>query len=469
MRWPVKLQILVRMILLLAITISAITLAYIQSAISNNDSREAQRLVNIGQLLQQTRFPLTTTVLENMKSLSGAEFVMRNDRNQPIAKTRQAPEIPKSLNELPAVNPADKYTKTEIDGQSFAHTYVLLNPQQVPDNRSGIVHIFLPRQSERSVWWQSSKSPMYIAAIIFPIAILVSFALASQVTNPLARLRLQVQNIAEGNLAPVSPGKRNDEIADLHHAVNSMAIRIADHESQLLQNERLKTLLQIGRSIAHHLRNAATGCKMAIQLLATENPIEGNENYRVALRQVELINNHIKKFLLVSTSSKEQPVTVENIALNKTLDDVMFLLQPSAKHLNVETQVSSTIDGATVLMAREDAEQMMINLISNAISAASSKAAQIPGHCAIIKIDLKCDEDTNIVFSVTDNGDGPPKEIADRIFEPFVSGTNEGTGLGLSLVREIAQRVGGEVSWERIDNWSQFTFKINKRHVGFSQ
>ena len=57
---------------------------------------------------------------------------------------------------------------------------------------------------------------------------------------------------------------------------------------------------------------------------------------------------------------------------------------------------------------------------------------------------------------VTDDGPGPPTEIADELFEPFVTSKPEGLGLGLPLVARAAQRLRGNVDWQRVDDQTEF-------------
>ena len=447
--------------LLLLITISAVTYANISSLINNNNAREKERVEKIAQLLKDTRFPLTKTVLENMRSLSGAEFAVVNGQNEILSQTDNSPSQQQSSIFKANYKHADQMTKFSvvlIGANEYAHTVLETFPGQVPNHRNASVHVFLPRQSNQTIWWQSSKSPLLIASLILPVGLIVSLALANQVTRPLARLKTQVQQIAEGNLARVSPGPRKDEITDLHNSINEMAMQLQDHENQLRLNERLRTLIQFGNGIAHHLRNAATGCKMAIQLLAAENPIGNNENYQVASRQLDLMNNYIKKFLMISKTSEGHEVATENVDLSQTLSDVMFLLQPSAKHLNVAVQVDIQLADTCIQMSRDDAEQLMINLISNAISAASEQATKEKGTDARVRIRLHQNEYGRVVFSVIDNGAGPPEEIVEELFRPFVSGSKEGTGLGLALVREIAERVNGRIEWQRVNGQTEFNF-----------
>jgi signal transduction histidine kinase len=100
------------------------------------------------------------------------------------------------------------------------------------------------------------------------------------------------------------------------------------------------------------------------------------------------------------------------------------------KGLTLETRIG--VETATF-----DAEQIrraLDNLVLNAIEAA-------PLHSKIV-ISAEPNGD-KLRLAVRDEGAGPPPEIRDHLFEPFVTGRPEGTGLGLSLVREIANAHGG--------------------------
>jgi signal transduction histidine kinase len=200
---------------------------------------------------------------------------------------------------------------------------------------------------------------------------------------------------------------------------------------------------------------------MAIELLASDlQTIAESDNYQVAVRQLGLMNNYIKKFLLLSQSPEK--ASIENpqpVELNPILENVVFLLSPSAKHLDVNMTVNSNNDQTKFSMSEEDAEQLMMNLISNGIKAASQSVANAgDSKQAIVDIRLLVNKG-RVTFSVADNGDGPPPEIADTIFQPFVTGSQEGTGLGLSVVADISNRVGGSVRWIRENEMTVFIFE----------
>ncbi len=461
MRWPLRNQILLRILLLLVVTIGATTFASIRTSITANRDAELGRLQRIVAMVANSRFPLTSPVLEDMRSLSGAEFVLVSGDGESISQTSSAPE------DLGSGQAAIRYLSEPspplavvTDGVPFYHTSV-----KSPESRSGapaggLLSIFVPRQTDRSVWWQASKSPMLVALLVLPLTFLVSLAMASQVTRPLARLESQVKQIAAGDIQQIPRIQGNDEIQDLNRSINEMAAQLRDHENQLRSNERLRTLVQFGSSIAHHLRNSATGCKMAVELLASDHKeIAETDNYQVAIRQLGLMNNYIKKFLLLAKSPDSNlGDEVQPIDLATILENVVFLLSPSAKHLGVEMTVESDSDGSKTRMSGEDAEQLMMNLISNGITAASQRTTSSANRGeAFVAIRLSVVGE-RVTFSVTDSGDGPPAEIENVIFQPFVTGSKEGMGLGLSLVKEISERAVGEVDWRREQGVTIFVF-----------
>ena len=154
-------------------------------------------------------------------------------------------------------------------------------------------------------------------------------------------------------------------------------------------------MVQFGNSVAHHLRNSSTGCKMAIELMAEKNPaISNSENYEVATRQLELMDSYIKKFLMLSKSQDQLPfsdrpaTSIKRCATRRTL----FLLRPNAEHLGVKLSVDSESDGSSVNMCREDAEQLMINLISNGSFSCVRKPIQKEMTTAKLMSRLRCSQ-----------------------------------------------------------------------------
>lgn len=396
-----------------------------------------------------------------MNSLSGVDFVVTRPDGSVFSRSDESPDIrildqpsPQTANRTPSDRPTEEHV-VEFEGKKYLHSIV---PTQNQQNRSTTVHVFASQQSVSELWWQSAKPPLIIAAIIFPIAFVVAVAMAGRMTRPLDALNHQVQNIVKGELSPIPLPARNDEIRDLSISVNEMSARLEDFETETRNNERLQTLVKVGSGMAHNLRNCATGCKMAIELLESENhSLDGSENLTVAKRQIVLMSKYIDRFIkLGRTHQLPEPPCVSPIAPGPVVDSVITLLGPTARHLNVKLDFNSEAGSHKTPIHPDELEQLAINLITNAITATSEHHIKTESKGSFVNVSISAPVNGYLELTVTDNGPGPNSEIATRMFDPFISGSREGIGLGLSLAAEIVEQAHGEISWNRIDDLTHF-------------
>ena len=94
---------------------------------------------------------------------------------------------------------------------------------------------------------------------------------------------------------------------------------------------------------------------------------------------------------------------------------------------------------------RHQIEQVLINLISNAVESLKTSSHSVIGLKAMIKSET-------ILIQVEDNGPGIPEEIKDQIFVPFYTTKNNGTGIGLSLSRQIMNHHDGSIHFTTAPN-----------------
>jgi signal transduction histidine kinase len=131
------------------------------------------------------------------------------------------------------------------------------------------------------------------------------------------------------------------------------------------------------------------------------------------------------------------------------IEEVAALVAPACKHQRVALEHAGLVDGDFSLRAdAEQLRQMLMNLVLNAIEAAA------PG--GWVRIEL---EETPVLvrLCVRDSGAGPSDEVAERLFEPFVTGKPEGIGLGLPVVRQIVAAHDGTV---RLQSGSPTCFEV---------
>ncbi len=148
----------------------------------------------------------------------------------------------------------------------------------------------------------------------------------------------------------------------------------------------------------------------------------------------------IENVLAFARSGKPRPVRtslVENV--ESLIDDVLATFEPQLRECQMV--VERTAEQVQPLrIDREAFEQILVNLISNAIKyAASGRVLRIETAYTSQQLTLR----------VIDFGPGIPKRMRKRVFEPFVRGSNRledpaGTGIGLSIARQLARQHGGD-------------------------
>jgi signal transduction histidine kinase len=107
----------------------------------------------------------------------------------------------------------------------------------------------------------------------------------------------------------------------------------------------------------------------------------------------------------------------------------------------------------------ERLSQVVINLLLNAIQAATSARATV-GSPGMVRIELSPIGDDRLALAVFDSGPGPSADVRDTMFDPFVTEKPDGVGLGLSVAREIVERHGGRIEWYRSDAMTCFTVEL---------
>jgi signal transduction histidine kinase len=149
------------------------------------------------------------------------------------------------------------------------------------------------------------------------------------------------------------------------------------------------------------------------------------------------MESYLQRFL---TLSRPRPANKTTVSLDALVDDVVALVQPACLHAAIEMTVSKPASPLYVQGDAEELRQLVINLALNAVDAASG---QVPS-AAKIRISLDRIEEV-AALCVEDSGPGPADDVAARLFEPFVTGKPEGTGLGLFVARQIAEDHHGTI------------------------
>jgi signal transduction histidine kinase len=259
-----------------------------------------------------------------------------------------------------------------------------------------------------------------------------------------------------GDLPKLTPtGQRDlDRIID---AINGAGTRLAEarqrEESlarQVAQSERLAALGRVTAGVAHEIRNPIGAMRLkAENALATDNdPSRKDGALRMILTQIGRLDTLLHNLLNSVRSAPSTPRRVGDIGSFLRERAEFFREQAAARGIEIIVEADIQEGGC---FDEEQIAQALGNLILNAIQNTPTGG--------IIRLAAER-RDSYLVLSVSDTGSGVAEALRDSLFEPFATGRAEGTGLGLTIVREIVEAHQGMVRVLHRDDGTTFLVEL---------
>jgi signal transduction histidine kinase len=269
------------------------------------------------------------------------------------------------------------------------------------------------------------------------LALVGGLLLSLQAQRRVADINRTTRQIIAGNLSQRIPATgANDEYQELANNLNTMLDQI---------EKLLLGLRHVGDSIAHDLRGPLTRLGNQLELLAAETQ-PSREGLAMCAAQADALLATFNALLRIArVESGAYRSAFAALDLSQIVADICELYHAAAEDRSM--RLSSTIrPGVQVFGDRELLAQALTNLLDNAI-----KYSPDGGR---IEVTLSTENDAMAVVSVADNGPGIPASERDRVFERFArldqARSKPGNGLGLALVKAVAEQHGG--SLELADN-----------------
>ena len=326
--------------------------------------------------------------------------------------------------------------------------------ERVPFLEPGSLVVLYPEDLWTAKMYQAAYPALLAGTIAAGVAVAITTLLARRLVRPIREVGVQTAAIARGDFTRVAVSRRNDEIRDLAESINRMTERLAQYEGEVRRNERLRLLGQLGAGMAHQLRNAATGGRMAIELHQRHCPIgPKDEPLDVALRQLRLMESYLQRFLSLGGPPS---AARESVDIERLIEDVLALVRPACAHAGIDLQFNRPSQPLHLHGDSEALRQLLVNLALNAVEAAGG---EVGARSRILITADRAGQGRGTVC-VQDSGPGPSDEVQGRLFEPFVTGKPEGIGLGLFVARQIAEAHRGQIAWHRRDGMTCFTFEF---------
>jgi signal transduction histidine kinase len=292
-----------------------------------------------------------------------------------------------------------------------------------------------------------------VAIILMPVVAiavgLIATGLAARSLRPVRTLIEGVSRIRRGDYAANIGVEGEDEIAVLAREFDAMAKALREREAQLQQKqqeliraERLAAVGRVSAQVAHEIRNPLSSIGLNVEMLQDQlgeshfdsaaEAKEARDLLASVMREVDRLTEITEDYLRLARlpTPAKRPED-----LKKILEEVLGFAREELERAGVKI-VSELSDGIPISAGEGQLRQVFLNLIRNAreaMPAGGTLTVRAAPTSALIEV------------RVSDTGTGIPPEVREKLFEPFFTTKPGGTGLGLSLSRQIVEAHGGRI------------------------
>jgi PAS domain S-box-containing protein len=213
---------------------------------------------------------------------------------------------------------------------------------------------------------------------------------------------------------------------------------------QVLQTDKLAAMGRLSAGVAHEILNPTNVISLQIQMLHITEQLspEVTEELQICMNQVNRIVRIAENLKQFSRIPEKQIITAD---INSVIDHVLTLYATQLKIEEIATEVHYQPDLPPIAMDRGKIEQVILNLITNAVTAMEGQDTKVLRITTVRE--TKASDDDAVKITITDTGTGITPEHMSNIFDPFFTtdGQGKGTGLGLSISYGIIHDHGGAI------------------------
>jgi two-component system OmpR family sensor kinase len=266
--------------------------------------------------------------------------------------------------------------------------------------------------------------------ILVPILLLIVADLVRKMFRPIAELSTEIDQRSEQELHPVAADHLPIEVRPFVVAINRLLTRV---------NHAMDAQRRFVADAAHELRSPLTAMSLQAERLAdTQMPEQARQRLATLQRGIERSRNLLDQLLTLAKAQSTSGVPLSPISIQGIYRRVLEDLLPLAEAKHIDIGVEGTQD-AQVLVSELDLVAVVKNLVDNAIrytpkGGKVDLSVYVQGGCARLQI--------------MDSGPGIAVDERQRVFDPFyrtLGSDQVGSGLGLSIVKTIADRIGAEI------------------------
>jgi len=306
------------------------------------------------------------------------------------------------------------------------------------DARLGTLVQIYSKTVLRSRFIESARDAALVTGVVLIVLLPISWYWGQRTAVPLVRLTERMEELGQrvpDNLSPELYDYQ-DELGRLYQAYNRTLVQLREKamiEQEMIHSERLAAIGRLAAGIAHEINNPLLGMLTSLNTLRHH----GGANTRM-LKTLTLLERGLTQIketiaaLLVEAKVKSRNLSSED------LDDVRTLIEPQARKRGVTLRWRNDVT-APLGVSSTPVRQLFINLLLNAVQA-SDEGGEIGAAITWA--------DNTLCIEVVNGGRVLSEAQTAHLFEPFVSASEPGRGLGLWVCYQIARQLGGGIDVE---------------------
>lgn len=226
------------------------------------------------------------------------------------------------------------------------------------------------------------------------------------------------------------------DLAVSYQRLQDQSERMMRIEDELRQAEKLSSMGEMAAVLAHEIRNPLGSIRGTAEILRDDYPpgTPKHEFIEIQIKETERLNRVVEDFLRMA---RQKPLDQQTFSLVQELDTIKTLVAHDAQKRGIALCLEPFSRQFMMKGDGEKLRQALLNIVLNALQATPA------GGRVTLSLQSK---DAATAITVTDTGQGIPADAIERIFTPFYTTKQDGTGLGLAVAKKIIEGHGGTLT-----------------------
>lgn len=321
---------------------------------------------------------------------------------------------------------------------------------KIDQNIIGRSIITLSQQTLKNKINYSIRMMIIILASAFLLLTFIIHITSDYFLEPITNLAKMVRKIPESDFKVSKLKSKNppQELEELYNSVIWMYEEMLIIRKSLIEKTQMATLGKMSAYLAHEIRNPLEAISGAVEVIKLKGRSDFNNGFfEIINEEIETLNNFLEEFL---NFARIKSYEFEKIDIINLLNDISKLLEPMIKNNNINLSKEFKTEHRYIKGDINKIKSVFTNIILNSVEAIKKSG--------YIKIKVENTKDYIIIY-IEDNGSGINNKDIDKIFNPFFTTKKSGSGIGLSISKEIIEKHDGQIDAE-VENNTIFKIKL---------